>query len=273
MYLDIQKLLERIKPTDRVLDLGGWDRVFPRANVVADLNSYETRKIVNPEVPEQFTKDDWIIADFCSPAFWNNIPDKSFDFIVISHTLEDIRDPLYVCSQMIRCGKAGYIEAPSKFRECAKISASDPYAGYDHHRWFIEANETHDTLLFKAKLSWAHQEDYAGDARRHLVTSDYHYQFNGYFWEGSFKYLELFPKGTTREAQELRFFYANYPYDVIPEFLINLVPNSSGPKDGSCIWVTDYSLPSERMHPQFEKAMKLGYTYEKIDRHMSSPYF
>src|SRR5271154_1289163 len=138
MYLHLEKVLERISPTDRVLDLGGWDRVFPRANVVVDLLPYDTRKIVYPDHPEQFKKEDWIIADFCSPLFWNSIPDKSFDFAMISHTLEDIRDPLYVCSQMIRCAKRGYIEAPSKFRECAKVAPSDTFAGYDHHRWIIE---------------------------------------------------------------------------------------------------------------------------------------
>jgi hypothetical protein len=32
--------------------------------------------------------------------------------VICSHTLEDIRDPLWVCSEMIRIGKAGYIELP-----------------------------------------------------------------------------------------------------------------------------------------------------------------
>lgn len=260
MYLDIQKIIERIKPTDRVLDLGGWDRVFPRANVVVDLNPYETRHIVNPEVPEHFAKKDWIQADFCSASFWESVPDKSFDFVIISHTLEDIRDPLYVCSQMIRCAKAGYIEVPSKFRECAKESAEAIFAGYDHHRWIVEPNRARDGLIFKAKLSWAHQEDHVGDARRHLVTQDFHYQFNGFFWSGSFKYVEHFPKGSRKEIPDLKHFFENFTYGQMPEFLFELTPDSSSPDDGRCLWVNEYKLPTEtdewfeRVRPKEGKA-------------------
>lgn len=264
MYLDIQKIVKRIKPTDRVLDLGGWDRVFPRANVVVDLNPYETRKVVNPDVAECFTKKDWIQADFCSTAFWDKIPDKVFDFVIISHTLEDIRDPLYVCSQMIRCAKAGYIEVPSKFRECAKQSADAPFSGYDHHRWIVEPSPNRDGLIFKAKLSWAHQEDYIGDERRHLAFEDFHYQFNGFFWTGSFTYVEHFPKGTRKENPDLRHFYENFTYGEMPEYLFELAPYASSPDDGRCLWVNEYKIPTEtdewfervRPRPEAETAVR-----------------
>jgi hypothetical protein len=242
MHLSLEKLIERISPSDRVLDLGGWERVFPRANVVADLSPYATRKIVS-EIPEQFTEKDWIVADFCSPAFWNTIPDKAFDFIIISHTLEDIRDPLYVCSQMIRCGKAGYIEAPSKFRECAKRSATDTFSGYSHHRWIISPNEDESGLLFKAKLGWAHAGDYLGEERRHFLRS-FHHGFSGYFWRGSFSYVEHFAKGPVLESNDLEFFYRTFDYRN-PRSIINLKPNSSSEDDGKCLWVSQYKLPSE----------------------------
>jgi hypothetical protein len=130
MYLDIERILAKIPDGARVLDLGGWANVFPRANVVVDLMSYETRTITCPDIPEHFTRNDWIRADFCGHAFWDSIPDKAFDFITIGHTLEDIRDPLFVCSQMIRCGKAGYIEAPSKVRELSKLNAAGSFRAH-----------------------------------------------------------------------------------------------------------------------------------------------
>lgn len=244
MFLDIAKVLARIKETDKVMDLGGWHKVFPRANVVVDLQPYETRNIVYPHTPESFGKNDWLLADFCSHSFWETIPDKEFDFIIISHTLEDIRDPLYVCSQMIRCAKAGYIECPSKFRECAKQSAEDTWSGYNHHRWIIEPMKDETGLIFKAKLSWAHHKDYLGDARRNFLGL-YQSHFNAYFWQGSFKYIEHFPKGTPLEQRDLEYFYSNFPYDQTPKHIFDLTPNSSDSSDGRCLWVNEYLLPSE----------------------------
>ncbi len=228
----------------RVLDLGGWDRVFPRANVVVDLNPYETRKIVVPGMPEQFSRDDWLIADFCSPLFWDTVPDKAFDFVTIGHTLEDIRDPLYVCSQMIRCAKAGYIEAPSKVRELSKLNLPEQHAGFSHHRWIIEPMPDLSGLIFKAKLSWAHERDYLGDARREQF--DYFHHFDGYFWTGSFRYVEHFSKGPPLEMTDAEWYFANVVrFDAQRRNVLDLLPDSSSPDDGRCLWVDEYELPSE----------------------------
>jgi hypothetical protein len=247
VYLDFEQISSRIGPNDRVLDLGGWERVFPRANVVADLLPYETRKIMFPDIPEQFTEKDWIKADFCSREFWEAIPDKAFDFITIGHTLEDIRDPLYVCSQMIRCGKGGYIEAPSKARELSKEEPGDVASGYAHHRWLIEPMPDLSGLIFKAKLGWAHHGDYLGDDRRDLLK-DYFFQFDGYFWKDSFKFIEHFSKGVELEINDAKWFFKNcVRTDALRRNLFDLTPGQSSPDDGKCLWVTEYQLPSEEV--------------------------
>lgn len=243
MHISRTVLLSRIPETARVLDLGGWERVFPRANVVVDLSPYETRKQRPDEGSERFTRDDWIIADFCSADFWQRIPDKGFDFITIGHTLEDIRDPLYVCQQMIRCSRAGYMEAPSKFLECSKDSATDACAGYSHHRWIIEPMPDLTGLIFKAKLHWAHVGDYLGDERRHM-RRDYAHRFDGYFWKGSFRYVEHFPKGPVHESEDLKWYFANVVQPGGKRLNhIDLVPDSSSSQDGRCLWVNEYELP------------------------------
>lgn len=245
MYVDFEKLIQRIPEGAKVLDLGGWERVFPRANTVVDLLPYATRKNDFPAMPERFTEESWIVADFCSADFWSGIPDKSFDFITIGHTLEDIRDPLYVCSQMIRCGKAGYIEFPSKSRECSKDSSGARFSGYDHHRWIIEPKADLSGLIFKAKLAYAHIGDYLGDRRRHLLH-DYFFQFDGVFWTGSFQYVEHFAKGTRKEEEDLIFHFQHYVQTGRQRNnLLDLRANSSSPQDGKCLWVSEYELPSE----------------------------
>lgn len=245
MYIDFGLLLDRIPENARVLDLGGWNGVFPRANVVVDLLPFETRRQVVASYPERFSKDTWIINDFCSPSFWKTLKDKEFDFITIGHTLEDIRDPLYVCGQMIRCAHGGYIESPTKFYECSKENPEDTFAGYDHHRWIIEPMPDLRGLLFKAKLSWAHIGDYLGDKRR-FMRRDYFHVFDGYFWSGSFEYIEHFAKGTALERADLEWYFENI---VKPNRqrnnIIQLKPNAKSPQDGRCLWVTEYELPSE----------------------------
>lgn len=63
MYIQKSEILNRIKPGEKVLDIGSWNDVFPRANVVIDLNPYETRKNFYPDHEECFSKDTWYIAD------------------------------------------------------------------------------------------------------------------------------------------------------------------------------------------------------------------
>jgi len=246
MYIEIDKILAKIGPDSKVLDLGGWDKVFPRANVVVDINPYETRRNNYSHLEEHFTKDSWIIDDFCSHSFWDKIPDKSFDFITIGHTLEDIRDPLYVCSQMIRCGKGGYIESPSRMRECSKESADAHFSGFAHHRWIMEPMSDLTGIVFKAKLAWAHRLDFLGDDKRYLL-GDYFHHFDGYFWEQSFRYIEHFPKGMELEEAELIWFFDNVVGKNLPRNnVFDLVKGSKHSDDGKCLYVNEYTLPSER---------------------------
>ncbi len=251
MFNKAENVLALIQPYDRVLDIGGAFEVFPRANAVIDIVSYEERRpgqIV--DMPEHFSKDDWYIGDICTPVVWQNFKDKEFDFVICSHVLEDIRDPVFVCAQMIRVGKQGYIEFPSRFRECGKAGPNE-IAGWDHHRWIIDVND--GTLVFTAKMPWAQMFDFLGDVRReHLYN--YFSQFTAIHWVGSFDYTERMPKGTVIESENLYYFYDHYPYDAPNPFhqITHVIH-----KGRTFEWPTDYRLPIE-----------IEFTREQIvDRH------
>lgn len=124
MYLPNSDLImSRLPASATVLDIGGWAHPFNRANYVMDAEPYETRGYynrtfarANPLPPlggtvEHFAPDTWIRRDICDKTPYP-FADKSIDLVICSHTLEDIRDPLWVCSEMIRIGKAGYVEVP-----------------------------------------------------------------------------------------------------------------------------------------------------------------
>jgi len=158
MYISRNEIGDRIKAGEKVLDIGSWNDVFPRANVIIDINPYETRKNKYPDEKEHFSKETWLQSDVNKMDTWARFSDKEFDFVICSHLLEDIRDPLFVCEQLIRIAKRGYIEVPTRYRECSRAAATDTVSGYDHHRWLVDVID--DSLVFTAKLHWAHTIDY-----------------------------------------------------------------------------------------------------------------
>jgi hypothetical protein len=212
MINDINKVLERIKPNDRVIDVGGGAQVFPRANAVIDLVPYTEREYSEAikDRAESFSQDDWYVGDICSSEVWKNFSDKEFDFVVCSHTLEDVRDPIFVCEQLIRVAKAGYIEVPSRFRECLKTGADEPISGWEHHRWVIDIDG--GTIAFTVKHPFIHYFDFLGNDRREHAF-DYFKQFTSVYWIGSFNYVERLQKGSPLETENLFYYYDCYDYE------------------------------------------------------------
>jgi Methyltransferase domain len=160
---NVAALLERLSPSDVVLDVGGWACPFNRAQWVLDAQPYETRGFYRtfggPQSQggdrECFTRDTWIVRDICDHAPWP-IADKQFDFAICSHTLEDLRDPLWVCHELARVAKAGYVEVPSRLFESTLGVERPGQAGLSHHRWLIEISDNH--LKFMQKYHMIHAD-------------------------------------------------------------------------------------------------------------------
>lgn len=184
---DIGKVLKKIKPADLVLDVGGCTKPLARADWVLDIVPYKERgkKGLIGEGPERFTEKTWVVHDICSRQPWP-FADKQFDFIFCSHTLEDLKDPSWVCSEMIRVGKRGYIETPSRWQESkrgvgGKLKYPRKLAGYFNHAWFVE--EIDDILTFTTKTPFIH-------ILKDFQTKDNHPEILSFFWEENFKYQE-----------------------------------------------------------------------------------
>jgi len=163
------RIMAQLGPNDKVLDIGGWAHPFNRADWVMDLGSYETRGYynktfarANPIAPlggsiERFTKETWIQRDICARQPYP-FRDKELDYVICSHTLEDIRDPVWVCSEMVRIAKAGYVEIPSRLWETCR-GHEPAIAGLSHHRWLIEIEGNH--IRFLQKLHLIHRRRYS----------------------------------------------------------------------------------------------------------------
>lgn len=144
------ELLARLPDDALVLDVGGWAAPLSRADWVIDLMPYADRGLYgsDPE-PERFGAETWVQRDICATEPWP-FADGRFDFVVCSHTLEDVRDPIRVCEEMARVGRAGYVEFPSRLVEqCWGVEG--PWVGYSHHRWLCEADRAAGSLCFTFK--------------------------------------------------------------------------------------------------------------------------
>ena len=142
----LPEIIEKGKHAERVLDLGGWYQPLNVATHVMDVQPYQSRRrheCLDPENEERFTSKTWVVQDVCDSPW--PFPDKYFDFSFCSHLLEDVRDPLAICRELIRVAKGGYIETPSRQREIFSKArfftlkaalGRMPEVGFYHHRWF-----------------------------------------------------------------------------------------------------------------------------------------
>lgn len=148
-----QQILESLPADAVVLDVGGWAVPFPRADWMLDLGAYETRGEWGYEgdrADERFTAETWVQRDICAREPWPFADDR-FDFAICSHTLEDVRDPVWVCAELSRVAKAGYVETPSRLEE-QSWGVQGEWTGWGHHHWMVEVVDGGLEFLFKHHL-------------------------------------------------------------------------------------------------------------------------
>lgn len=187
-----ERILATLPDDALVLDVGGWAAPFNRADWMLDLMPYETRGGMGGygPGPERFGPDTWVRRDICDREPWP-FADDQFDFAICVTTLEDIRDPIWVCHELARVAKAGYVEVPTVIAELIyNVEGNGPWLGHEHHRWLCEIDEAAGEIAFMHKPHSIH-----ADRRvrvlprwREQMTLEDHLQ--GLFWEGSFSARE-----------------------------------------------------------------------------------
>ncbi len=92
-----------------VLDVGSGGNPYPRANVLLDAYEDSVERYNAPIIKDRPM----------AYGLGERMPfrDKSFDFVIASHVLEHTADPASFLNELMRIGKAGYIETPDAFFE------------------------------------------------------------------------------------------------------------------------------------------------------------
>ncbi|MBN2143138.1 MAG: methyltransferase domain-containing protein [Candidatus Aureabacteria bacterium] len=187
-----------IQPGEKVLDIGSGAYPFPLATHLADLYEGETT-----HRSEKLIKDHRPFYQYHIESM--PFSDKEFDFVYCSHVLEHVSDPAKACNELMRIGKRGFIETPTKTSD---ILFNFPRLK-NHHKWHIEI--LGNTLIF---MEWKEKE------RKDLGTNYFLNQFhslyrnpfqdmviahrdlfvNMFLWKDRFNYLVINNKGAILQS-------------------------------------------------------------------------
>ncbi len=117
-----------IKPAQKVLDIGSGHLPFPFATHLADL-ALQDGTVGRAGEPFKHIEGKPVYE--CNVE---NMPfaDKEFDFVYCSHVLEHANDPEKACRELMRVGKRGYIETPTREKDLWLNSAK-----ISNHRWAV----------------------------------------------------------------------------------------------------------------------------------------
>src|SRR3712207_1225522 len=184
------RLIADVADDALVLDVGGWAKPLARADWVLDLQPHATRGdygYLGDPASERFTTETWVQRDICDREPWP-FADGRFDFAVCSHTLEDVRDPVWVCEELVRVAKAGYVEVPSRLEE-QTWGVTGPWAGWAPHRWLCDVDPCAPRIEFVFKSPAVHLPSRClPEAFRRGLPPERRVQW--FWWEGSFAFAE-----------------------------------------------------------------------------------
>jgi hypothetical protein len=196
----VDRIMAMLPADARVLDVGGWAAPFKPATHMLDLGEYATRGILGSygPGPERFSEQTWVIQDMCAREPWP-WPDDFFDFSLCVTTLEDVRDPIYVCSELSRVSKAGYVEVPTVEAELMQyVTGQGPWLGHLHHRWFCDREGS--GLVFWHKDHSVHFDWRLRVLPRWQEQMTDEDQLLGVFWEGELPAREMYLEFDTHAA-------------------------------------------------------------------------
>jgi hypothetical protein len=143
------------------------------------------RRLRLPRRPaaERFTEETWVVRDICDHEPWP-FADDQFDVAVCAHTLEDIRDPVWVCHELARVARAGYVEVPVA-PGGADLGHHRAVGGWAHHRWLCDVDPYAPRIDFVFKSHAVHLPRRCFPEGFHeRLAPERRVQF--FWWEGTF---------------------------------------------------------------------------------------
>jgi hypothetical protein len=116
----------------RILDIGAGHNPFQGVTHVIEIDPRHGRQrggnqLVVPESAKLIVSDVTALP----------LQSGSFDYVYASHVLEHVESPELACREIMRIGRAGYIETPSPFLEQGlALRGQEPPENW-YHKWFV----------------------------------------------------------------------------------------------------------------------------------------
>jgi methionine biosynthesis protein MetW len=108
----LDRIIRVVKPQSRVLDLGCGD-----GTLLADLHRIcHTQgygiEINSEKVLSCIQKGIWVYQGDLDEGL-SGIPDHSYEYVILSHTLQEIHRPVMILNEMLRVGQKGIVTFPN----------------------------------------------------------------------------------------------------------------------------------------------------------------
>jgi SAM-dependent methyltransferase len=176
-----------IAPSDLVLDIGAGGWPFKRANHLADKFPDTTTHRV-----EAMVRDDrpFFEVDLERLSF----SEHAYDFVFCSHVLEHLDNPGQAMRELMRVGRRGYIEVPTRISDAMFNFTRLP----NHHRW--HGMVLGDTLVLVEWNDWERRD--LGNHFFDALHSPYKNAFQDFF------------------ERNRNLFFASYHWNDLIKFLI-----------------------------------------------------
>lgn len=166
----------KFKGTDKVLDIGSGSYPFPFATVLADRfmgkTSHRDQELRRDGKP-------LVLSDISALPFRT----KCFDFVYCSHLLEHVDDPIAACSELIRVGTCGFIEAPTFTKDMLFAWAEGM------HKWHILSAS--DRLIF-IEYSQRQKEGIRSSVWRDIILGPTYHPLQSAFYENQDLFNTMF---------------------------------------------------------------------------------
>ena len=210
-YKDLCQFLENKKIENKnfkVLDVGGacCGRFWRFTDYILDWNEPKCC-VNNNNNPYTQYGTQFIKGNINKLDGWKDILDYvnkngKFDFVLCTHTIEDLQDPSFVIEMLPKVSKAGYISVPSKESEIKRGYHHEfpNFMGCGHHFW-IYVNFK-NKLVAIPKLNWIEHfsskdlynvnTNLGGSGNPHVL---YPKQELNLYWENELDFCLLFPVG------------------------------------------------------------------------------